>query len=718
MIKRFFHLQEKVLSYHKGADIELLKKAYSVAADAHIGQRRATNEPYIIHPLAVAATLAEMKLDEISISAGLLHDIVEDTDYTIEKIKSLFGQEISDIVQAVTKISKISGFDAENAKAETLKKMIIAMTNDVRVILIKLADRLHNIRTLAVLESKKRKRIAFETLEIYAPIAYRLGMGKIKDELEDIAFIYAYPRDHLRIKKEVSDKRDWANSQLGHIKGEIEEIIKKYKIRGRVFSRIKREISIYRKIERQDIRLDQVYDLLALRVITDSVENCYITMGEIHQKWKHIPSRWRDMITHPKSNGYQSIHTTIIASTGVKFEIQIRTEDMHKIAEEGIAAHWRYKEGINFLENDQRLHWFREMIEAHRNNPNPKDFLNLVKGDLTPNEIYVFTPKGRVIGLNAGSTPIDFAYAIHTEIGNNCRGAVVNEKLVPLKTQLNSGDMVEVLTSKNISPSSDWLKIVATNRARRKIMNYLQKNENLVFIEKGKKIWAKVLREYKKKYKLTINREELAEKIKRIHYSEVEVFFRDVGSNKRLLDKKTLKILFPDVGAVDIKPEKRVSRKTSQIYKLINVEGYKDIDVALGKCCSPIKGDKIRGYITLNRGLVIHKESCSSLKHAVSSRQMNVSWNTIEEYFYVVKYDLIVQDKPGLLSAVSSVTGDHDSNIRNISMDRISQNMKKITLTFEVKDKEQLVKIARGFKGIKEVISVIRKRVSIKKTSD
>lgn len=712
MIKRFFELQEKVLGYYKEANTELLKKAYSIAADAHIGQKRATNEPYITHPLAVAAALADMRLDEISIAAGLLHDIVEDTDYSIERITDLFGKEIGDIVWGVTKISKISDFDAENAKAETLKKMIVAMTNDVRVILIKLADRLHNIRTLDVLNKEKRVRIANETLEIYAPIAYRLGMGKIKDELENISFKHAYPDEYERIKKEVGDKKEWAVSQLENIKKEIEGILKKYSIKGEIFSRIKREISIYRKLKKQDISLDQVYDLLALRIITSSVENCYVIMGEIHQRWRHLPSRWRDLITNPKSNGYQSIHTTILTREGVKFEIQIRTKGMHKVADEGIAAHWKYKEGISFLENDQRLHWFRELIESHKSNPNPKDFLTLVKGDLTPNEIYVFTPKGKVVNLKAGSTPIDFAFAIHTEIGNQCKGAIVNEQLIPLRTPLNSGDMVEILTSKNTNPSSDWLKFVVTSKARKKILSYHQKKESLISIEKGKKLWAKVLREYKKKYNLKLNGEDLLDKINKIHYTDVELFFRDIGASKKTLNKSTLKILFPELEAPDIKPTKKISKRASQVYKLINVEGYQDIDVVLAKCCSPIKGEEIKGYITKNRGLVIHKNNCSNLKNVIPSRQSKVAWNDTEDYFYLVKYDLIVHDKPGLLSSISSVTAEFDSNIKNIGLEKISQNLSKIKISFEVKDRDQLNKIYKGFKGIKDVYSIIRKRIT------
>lgn len=714
MIKRFFELQEKVLDYHKKANTELLKKAYSVAAKAHINQKRATNEPYIIHPLAVASILADLHLDEISISAGLLHDIIEDTKYTKENITKLFGKEISEIVWSVTKISKISDFDTEVAKAETLKKMIIAMTSDVRVILIKLADRLHNIRTLEAFREDKRKRIANETLEIYAPIAYRLGMGNIRKELEDISFKHAYPEEYEKIIKEVSSKKEWAINQLESIKKEIKSTLKKYKIPGKIYFRIKREISIYRKLKKQNIALDKVYDLLALRIITDSIEHCYAIMGEIHQKWRHIPSRWRDFIANPKINGYQSIHTTIITKKGMKFEIQIRTKEMHKVAIEGIAAHWKYKEGISFIENDARLDWFREMMEAHRNNPNSKDFLTHIKQDLTPDEIYLFTPKGKIINLKSGATPIDFAYTIHTEIGEHCKGAIVNEQLVPLKTKLNSGDVVEIITSKNSNPNIDWLKYVVTNRAKKKITNYIQRKENLLDIARGKRIWLKILRDSKKKYKLKLKEDDIKSRIEKLHYTDLEAFFRDIGSNKKSLDSKALKTLFPEITSQDITPSKKTPRKVPYIYKLISVEGYQDIDATFAKCCNPIKGEKIIGYITKNRGLVIHKEECINLKNVVPSRLKKVEWNEFDNYLYLVKYDLTVYDKPGLLSMISGVNAKFDSNIKKIENEKAGQNITKIKITFEVKNMSQLNKIFNEYKKIKGVCSVIRKRTSIK----
>lgn len=713
MIKRFFELQDKVQSYYSDANTELLKKAYSVAASAHMNQKRASNEPYIIHPLEVAATMADMKLDEISIAAGLLHDVVEDSDYTIQDITKLFGKEIAALVEGVTKITKISTFDAEDAVAETLKKMIIAMTQDVRVILIKLADRYHNIRTLEALKPEKQKRIAKETLDIYAPIAYRLGMGKMKTDLEDIAFRYAYPDKFKDIQRKVEGKKNWGNQKMESLKNDLQAILDHYDIPGKVFYRMKREISIFRKLQRQSITFENVFDLLALRIITDSVESCYAMMGEIHQKWQFIPFRLRDFIANQKANGYQSIHTTVISPDGTKFEIQIRTDEMHKMAEEGIAAHWKYKDGVSFIEDDIRLHWFRDMIETHKENPNPKDFLSLVKGDLTPNEIYVFTPKGKVINLKAGATPIDFAYAIHSEVGEHCKGAVVNEHLVPLRTPLNSGDVVEIITAKNARPNLDWLKYVVTNRARKKIMGFIQKKEHAIYLEKGRKLWARILREYKRKFKLNLSDDEINQRVRKVQCTDMESFLKSLGANEKMLDKRLLKKLFPEVEALEIKVRNRTRRKSNQqVYRLVNVEGAMDIDVAFAKCCNPIKGEPISGYITQNRGLVIHRNNCSNLRNALESRLKSVEWNDVDDHSYLVKYSLLVHDKPGLLNSISGVTAKYDSNILSVNNEKVSQNVSNVKIVFDVKDVVQLDKISNELKKLKGVYSITKKRAS------
>jgi guanosine-3',5'-bis(diphosphate) 3'-pyrophosphohydrolase len=714
MIKRFHELQEKILSYYPEANIALLKKAYAISTDAHLNQKRASNEPYIIHPLTVAGILADMKVDEISIAAGLLHDVIEDSQYSREDLNKLFGQEISDLVWGVTKISKISEVDVEDAQAETLKKMIIAMTADVRVILIKLADRLHNIRTLAHLSPEKQIKIARETLEIYAPIAYRLGMGKIRDELEDVSFMYLHPDQYQRIKTEVSDKYDWAMKQVDALKKQILAILKGLKIKAEIQCRIKREISIYRKLQKQNIELENVYDLLALRVITDTVANCYVIMGAIHQQWVHIPGRWRDFITNPKSNFYQSIHTTIITREGVKFEIQIRTQEMHHNAEEGIAAHWKYKEGLAFLENDHRLEWFREMIDYHKTNPDPKEFLSLVKRDLTPNEIYVFTPKGKVINLKTGSSPIDFAYAIHSEVGDHCKNAIVNEKLVPLRTKLNSGDVVEIVTQKNSAPSADWLKFAVTLRAKKRIMAHLQKEEFAYDQEKGRRLWHKVLREYQKKYRLSINDQDMQKRVNAAGYPDMDTFLREVGSGKKMLNRETLKRIFPEVGAVEIAPVKKAAARSGSLHSLIHVDGQPDIDFIFAKCCHPIKGEEIIGYITKNRGLVVHRKNCPNVNKEIPSRLKHVTWNETFEHAYQVKLELLVADKPGVLSAITAITAASNSNIKKLAQEQTSQSMVKITLIFEVKDMFQLNEIYSQFKKIPDIYSINRRKTSDK----
>ena len=712
MIKRFHELQERILKYYPEANIALLKKAYAISTEAHLNQRRLSNEPYITHPLTVAGILADMRLDEISIAAGLLHDVIEDSQYSREDLVRLFGREISDIVWGVTKISKISEVDVEDAQAETLKKMIIAMTADVRVILIKLADRLHNIRTLAPLPDEKRIKIARETLEIYAPIAYRLGMGKIRDELEDLSFMYLYPEDYQRIKDEVGDKTEWALKQVEGLKKQIQALLKELKIKAEIQYRIKREISIFRKLQKQNIELENVYDLLALRVITDTVANCYVIMGAIHQQWVHIPSRWRDFITNPKSNFYQSIHTTIITREGVKFEIQIRTQEMHRNAEEGIAAHWKYKEGLAFLENDHRLEWFREMIDYHKTNPDPKEFLSLVKRDLTPNEIYVFTPKGKVVNLKAGATPVDFAYAIHSEVGDHCRSAIVNEKLVPLRTRLNSGDVVEILTQKNSSPSADWLRFVTTTRAKKRIMAWLQKEESAGDLLRGRRLWQKVLREYGRRHRLAFNDQDIARRLKALGYDDLETFLREVGGGRRALDRQALKSLFPEAGAVAIRPARRSAPRRGERHKLVRVDGQGDIDFTFAKCCHPIKGEEIVGYITKNRGLVVHRKNCPNVNSEIPSRLKRVSWTDAPDYSYRVKLQLLADDKPGMLSSITGVIAACGSNIKKIEMEPASQAVARVQIVFEVRDMFQLEEITSRLRELGGVYSIQRRKAA------
>jgi GTP pyrophosphokinase len=590
--------------------------------------------------------------------------------------------------------------------------MILAMTGDVRVILIKLADRLHNIRTLAHLDPEKRMKISRETLEIYAPIAHRLGMGKIRDELEDVSFQYTYPDDYQRIRNSIGDKYEWAIQQLEGLKKEILKLMFQYRIPAEIEYRIKREISIYRKQQRQNVDLDQVYDLMALRIITDTVANCYAIMGMIHQQWTHIPSRWRDFITNPKSNYYQSIHTTIITRQGVKFEIQIRTRDMHRSAEEGIAAHWKYKEGMSFIENDNRLQWFREMIEYHKTNPDPKEFLSLVKKDLTPNEIYVFTPKGKVINLKSGSTPIDFAYAIHSEIGDHCKNAIVNEKLTPLKTPLHSGDVIEIVTGKNSTPSSDWLKFAVTTKAKRKIMSYLQREETNLQIERGRRLWQRILREYQKKYRISFTDEDIQQRIAAFHYPDMETFLRDIGSGKKTLDRQTLKALFPELTAVEVKTVRKAPRKPSLENQLITVEGQDDIVFTIARCCSPIKGDEIIGYMTKNRGLVIHQKDCPNFNSEMPLKIKRVSWSQTDRYAYKARFELIIDDKPGMLSSITSIIAQHDSNIKKIDLEQLNQAMVRVKIILEVRDTFQLNRIYEGLKSTAGIYSVIRKKVA------
>src|SRR5580658_2228047 len=496
-VTRFRELLRKVRAYRPDDDLALIKKAYEFSLEHHKGQARASGEPYLAHPLQVATMLAEMQLDTTAIVAGLLHDAVEDTSVTIDEIQKEFGEQVAHIVEGVTKISKIDFASSEEAQAENVRKMVLAMMDDIRVVLIKLADRLHNMRTLKFLSPERQQKIARETLDIYAPIAHRLGMGKIRGELEDLAFQYVDPISYDQVKDAIESRRKEGEAFLSEVQGIIEQKLKENKIQARVEARIKRIFSIWQKLQRQHISVDQIYDMFALRIITQSESDCYAVLGIIHNQWRPVPGRIKDFIAIPRNNFYKSLHTTVISEKGHAFEVQIRTEDMHKMAEEGIAAHWKYKDGPVSARDEQRLAWLRQVVEWQRDVSDPNEFLSTLKVDLYPEEVYTFTPKGKVLVLPRESTPIDFAYSIHTEVGHSCTGAKVNGRMVPLRHKLHSGDIVEVITQPGHTPSRDWLAIVKSSRARNKIKHWLNVHQRERAIEIGKKLIEKEARKYR-----------------------------------------------------------------------------------------------------------------------------------------------------------------------------------------------------------------------------
>src|SRR5215813_7836369 len=496
-LTKFRDLMKRMQESRPQDDLTIVKKAYDYSLKHHDGQTRASGEPYLVHPLEVALVLAEMKMDPVAVAAGLLHDSVEDTSVTIADIRKEFGEQVAHIVEGVTKISKIDFATKEEQQAENLRKMMLAMVDDIRVVLIKLADRLHNMRTLEHLPPDRQQKIAKETLEIYGPIAHRLGMGKIRGELEDLGFRYLDPIGYQQLQTAVEGRRKQGEEFLAKVEKQLRDKLKEAGITAKVESRIKRLFSIHRKLQKQHIQVDQVYDMLAMRVITRSIQDCYAVLGIVHNAWRPVPGRIKDFIAMPRPNLYQSLHTSVISEEGTPFEIQIRTEEMHKIAEEGIAAHWKYKDGPVSAQDEQRLSWLRQVVEWQRDISDPNEFLSTLKIDLYPEEVYTFTPKGKVVVLPRDSTPIDFAYSVHTEVGHTCVGAKVNGRMVPLRHKLHSGDIVEILTQPGHKPSRDWLAIVKSSRARNKIKHWLNIHQRERAIEIGKKLFEKEARKYR-----------------------------------------------------------------------------------------------------------------------------------------------------------------------------------------------------------------------------
>ncbi|MFQ6082842.1 MAG: RelA/SpoT family protein [Candidatus Aminicenantia bacterium] len=708
---RFDDILEKILIYSPKSDLDLLRKAYVFAAKAHKGQVRLSGEPYLNHPLEVTNMLADMKLDEITLAAGLLHDVLEDTDITLETLRELFGEEVTHLVEGVTKISRIKFTSPEEHQAENIRKVILAMIDDLRVIFIKLADRVHNLKTLKFQSEEKQLQIAKETLEIYAPIANRLGMGKIKAELEDLSFRYIYQEDYFWLLGLVEERKEKSEKKLKKIKKELEKLLTENNLSAQIFYRLKRLYSIFNKMKRQNIEFNQVFDFMALRIITTSIRDCYATLGLIHQKWTPLPGRFKDFIAVPKPNLYRALHTTIITPDKQTFEIQIRTEEMHQIAENGIAAHWRYKDKEDFKE-DKRVKWLRELVELYREQKSPREFLKNLKTDLHPEEIYVFTPKGMVISLPVGSTPIDFAYQIHTEIGNHCIGAKINGKLSSLKTILQIGDIVEILTSPSAGPSRDWLSVITTPKARNSIKHWLKVREREKSITLGKKIWEKELKKYKKILPQGLKEKELLTLLSRLksrRFQKINDFFAAIGYGTLVINKKLMASLF---SSEKIEEKKAIPfpKETRKLKIGIKVRGYEDLLVYLAKCCSPIKGEEIIGYITRGKGVAVHSLRCPYITKEIldSNRMIEVSWDIQSDSTYSARLSLQTEDKRGVLAKITSIIANLESNIKKAGVNTFSDKRAQVKLLLEIKDMNQLNLIIQKLKEIKEVIDVQR----------
>ncbi len=699
-------------------DLELIRKAYEYTQKVHEGQNRKSGEPYLAHPLAVAMVLAELKLDPTAIVAGLLHDSVEDTTVTIEDIKKEFGPQVAHIVEGVTKISKIDFASSEERQAENVRKMMLAMVSDIRVVLIKLADRLHNMRTLAALPEERRQQIARETLDIYAPIAHRLGMGKIRGELEDLAFQYVDPIGHEQVRKAVEERRKKGEQFLEQIVDVIREKLKEAGIEARVESRIKRLYSVYAKLQRQRITVDQVYDLLAIRIITSSVKDCYAALGQIHALWRPVAGRIKDFIAMPRPNLYQSLHTSVIAENGTPFEVQIRTEEMHKMAEEGISAHWKYKDGPVTARDEQRLSWLRQVVEWQQDVSDPDEFLSTLKIDLYPEEVYTFTPKGKVVILPRDATPVDFAYTIHTEVGHTCVGARVNGRMVPLRTKLHSGDIVEILTQTGHQPSRDWLTFTRSSRARQKIRHWLNIHQRERAIEIGKKLIEKEARKYRIALK-DIDDAAYQRVASDYGLGRGDDLLAGIGYGK-FSARQVLGRLAPSTAeAEEPSEEAPPSAFTSAVRRVfgsdsgaIKVKGSDDLLVYRARCCNPIRGEDIVGYVTRGKGVAVHSRSCSNVTNLLyePERRIDVEWARSADTAarsYPVKLTVFCDDRAGMLKEITAVISDDSTNIRNIEA-RTENREATIDVVIDIEDLKHLQRILTGLRKVAGVRDVQR----------
>ena len=713
---RFENLVEKVRRYSSEADVELLRKAYVFSALEHKGQVRHSGEPYLVHPLEVADLLADMKLDVVAVAAGLLHDVVEDTLTTPERIAELFGPEIAHVVEGVTKISAIPFSSSEERQAESFRKMLLAMVDDIRVILVKLADRLHNMRTLHHLPEERRVKIAQETQDIYAPIANRLGMSKVKNELEELSFKYLEPKAYESLRSKVEAKRknvepifqDLIRTITAKLKDAQVPII-------HIDGRIKRLYSIHLKLKRQKIDLDRVYDFAALRVITESVKDCYAALGIIHQTWSPVPGRIKDFIGMPRPNGYQSLHTSVISERGMPFEVQIRTIEMHRRAEEGIAAHWKYKEGRTGEQRDDRyFEWMRQLLDIQEEVRDPQEFIHNLKVELYPEEVYLFTPKGQVKELPRGATPVDFAYSIHTDVGHQCVGARVNGKMVPLRTRLKNGDIVEFITQTAHKPSRDWLNFVATSRARSKIKHLIHSEEKARATELGRKLFEKEARRYDVNPKTILDGEAFAGLLAEFGLTKVDDLFSEIGYGK-LQPKQVLVKTVPADKLREKPPEGLVASVVKRVLgggdEKIKVKGFDDLMVFRARCCNPIRGEKIVGYITRGKGVSVHSATCPNVVNLLydPERRIDVEWDKgTEESRYTVKLTMEVEDRKGLLAAVSAKIAGINTNIKNMEARTDEGEHARIDVTLEINDLKHLEKVIKSLRGVDGVLGVER----------
>jgi GTP pyrophosphokinase len=701
----------------KNFDPEVLQAAHDYADEMHRDQKRRSGEPYFNHPIQVAYLLADLKLDQTCVTVGLLHDVLEDTGATIKDVEERFGAEVAALVDGVTKIGQHEYVRRNEAQAETFRKLVLASAKDIRVILVKLADRYHNMLTLEHMPSESRRRISRETLEIYAPIAHRLGMAKLQGDLEDLAFFHLYPHQFAALRLKLQDKVKLGRGATDDIRSRLVASLEEAGLEAEIGSRVKRYYSIYRKLRRQDIDISELYDYLAFRVITGDVRDCYAALGVVHQSWRPVPGRFKDYIAMPKPNLYQALHTTVIGEGGQPFEVQIRTLEMDLIAEEGIAAHWRYKkpDGMADDEADHHMPWLRQLLEWQQEVPDPRSFMTALKIDLYPDEVYVFTPKGEVRAFPRGATPLDFAYKVHTELGHHCIGARVNGKLVPLRTALHNGDMVEVLTSASRYPSRDWLNFVQTSRAKSKIRHWLNTEQNKRSMEIGRRLVERELKRYRVSMKRFLDHDALPGYLETEGIARAEDLFSRIGFGKLQARHALSRILAGERSEAAPEEPGRIRQAVNRILPFgtspIAVTGQGDLLAYLAKCCSPLPGDEIIGYVTRGRGVSVHSSECPNVTNLIYNpeREIEVTWARTGENLHAVVLEIHTEDQPGMLAKLTDVIARLDSNIRQIEAETGETGRGLITVVVELKNRRHLNKLRQSIRAVAGVLQVDRR---------
>ncbi len=711
-------LLKKVLKYNPKADTKLIKKAYEFAYSAHTDQYRKSGEQYILHPLSVAEILADLEMDTSTIEGALLHDVVEDTSVTLDEVRKEFGEEVAGLVDGVTKLGRIKYKKSEEAQVKNLRKMLVAMAKDIRVIMIKLADRLHNMRTLSHLGTEKQQMKAQETLEVYAPIAHRLGIHQIKAELEDLAFVNLYPKQYAEIVHLVAERSEKRETYIQNVIEALKAELKKAKVKADLSGRAKHYYSIYKKMVEQHREFDDIYDLVAVRVIVDTIKDCYAALGVVHSMYKPIPGRFKDYVAMPKLNMYTSIHTSVVGPEGRQVEIQVRTHEMHKTAEYGIAAHWRYKEKEKGKDQfEERLAWLRQMLEWQSDVKDPREFMEALRIDLLENEVYVFTPQGQVLSFPRGATPIDFAYTIHTDVGNHCIGSRVNGRIVPLEYGLKSGDTVEIITSKAAAkPSRDWLNLVKTTKARNKIKHWFAKEEKKESQQLGRDMLQKAIRKQGLSIQKVMHQEMLAFMAKEYNYNTTEDLFAGIGTGIVSAQQVTTRMMHKLTGKEPAETAPAEAEKITQPRRPptgaagVVIQGLTDVLIRLARCCNPVPPDKIVGFITRGRGVTVHREDCSNVKDLMKEKDrfIEVIWSEKLPAAFPVEVKVDAMDRTRLLRDITTVLGEYKINILSASVVVGKDSMAATRLTFEVGNIDLLNDILISLKKVEGVFDAYR----------